>query len=57
MSKHDQNLFLEDMLDANEAIRCYTNGFDIKRFTHDRKTIDAVIRNLEILREAANQVP
>ena len=49
MSKFDHNLFLEDMLDAIEAISCYTNGLDIKRFIDDRKTVDAVIRNLEIL--------
>ena len=57
MSKRDHNLFLEDMLDAIEAISCYTNGLDIKRFIDDRKTVDAVIRNSEILGEAASQVP
>ena len=57
MSKRDHNLFLEDMLDSIEAISCYTNGLDIKRFIKDRKTVDAVIRNLEILGEAASQVP
>ena len=57
MPKRDYNLFLEDMLDAIEAISSYTNGLDIKRFIDDRKTVDAVIRNLEILGEAASQVP
>ena len=52
MSKRDHNLFLEDMLDAIEAISHYT-----KSFIDDRKTVDAVIRNLEILGEPANQVP
>ena len=57
MSKRDHNLFLEDMLDAIEAISRYTNSLDIKSFIDDRKTVDAVIRNLEILGEPANQVP
>ena len=57
MSKRDHNLFLEDMLDAIEAISGYTNSLDIKSFIDDRKTVDAVIRNLEILGEAASQVP
>ena len=57
MSKRDHNLFLEDMLDAIEAISRYTNSLDIKSFIDDRKTVDAVIRNLEILGEAASQVP
>ena len=57
MSKFDHNLFLEYMLDAIEVISCYTNGLDIKRFIDDRKTVDAVIRNLEILWGAASQVP
>jgi uncharacterized protein with HEPN domain len=53
----DFNLFLDDINSALEKIEEYTRGIDFNAFTQDRKTIDAVIRNFEILGEATKQIP
>ena len=54
---HDVRLYLEDMLEAVRRVRSYTAGLDEPSFRADSKTIDAVLRNLEILGEAAKCVP
>ena len=45
------------MRDALLRIREYTEGLDLERFCADRRTIDAVQRNLEVLCEAAKHLP
>jgi len=35
----------------------YTDGMTFEEFAKDSKTIDAVIRNFEIIGEAANRLP
>jgi uncharacterized protein with HEPN domain len=57
MSKRDTSVLLHDMLEASARIIEYTKGMSQSDFSHDRKTIDAVTRNFEILGEAANKVP
>ena len=47
---------LEDMLDAAQKIQKYTLGLTQESFIEDDKTIDAVIRNFEIIGEAANRI-
>ena len=56
MYRRDTILLLEDMLDAALKIRRYTLGFDFNRFLKDDKTTDAVVRNFEIIGEAANRI-
>jgi uncharacterized protein with HEPN domain len=56
MSKRDASLLLEDMLEAAEKIERFTNGMDYSAFIEDDKTIDAVVRNFEIIGEAANSL-
>jgi uncharacterized protein with HEPN domain len=56
MSKRDQILLLEDMLDSAIKIKKYTELLDFQGFIKDDKTIDAVVRNLEIIGEAANRI-
>lgn len=56
MSKRDNDLLLEDMLEAAEKIKKYTQGFDFNMFSNEDKTIDAVVRNFEIIGEAASRV-
>ncbi len=56
MSKRDPTLFLDDMLEALGHIEEYTEGFSNEEFFRDQKTIDAVIRNLEILGEACGEI-
>ena len=57
MSKRDVRLLLEDMLESIARIERYTSGLDFGRFSEDERTVDAVVRNLEILGEAARQIP
>jgi uncharacterized protein with HEPN domain len=53
----DHRLYLDDIMEAIVKIRHYTAGMDYKTFTKDTKTQDAVIRNLEIIGEAAGRLP
>jgi uncharacterized protein with HEPN domain len=53
----DYKVYLEDMLGAVEKILRYTRGLSLDDLLLDEKTMDAVIRNLEILGEAAKRVP
>jgi len=53
----DHRLYLDDILEAVVRIKEYTSGCDSELFSNDRKTQDAVIRNLEIIGEAARNLP
>jgi uncharacterized protein with HEPN domain len=53
----DFEVYLEDILQAIGKIRIYTAGLTRDEFSQDDKTIDAVIRNLEIIGEAAKMIP
>ncbi len=53
----DYSSCLEDILDAIGAIREYTHSLTREAFGRDRKTVDAVLRNLEVIGEAVKQVP
>jgi len=53
----DYLLYLDDILDAIHQIQSYVQGQDEAAFALDRKTQDAVIRNLEIIGEAARNLP
>lgn len=53
----DPLLRLEDILDASEAIEGYLLGYDYESFVSDRRTVDAVTRNLEIIGEAVKHLP
>ena len=54
MSKRDTLLLLDDMLQSAQKIKRYTKDLDYDSFLADDKTIDAVVRNFEIIGEAAN---
>lgn len=45
------------LLDCIEKIDRYVNGYDYDRFVADSRTMDAVIRQIEVLGEAASTVP
>jgi uncharacterized protein with HEPN domain len=53
----DFRVFLDDILEAIIKIKSYTTGMDYESFIQDHKTVDAVIRNLEIVGEAAKGIP
>lgn len=48
--------YLQHVLEAIGNIQDYTAGMDLDAFMADRKTRDAVIRNLEVIGEACNNV-
>lgn len=53
----DFRLYLDDILEAIHQIQTYLADQDEEAFTKDRKTQDAVIRNLEIIGEAVGKLP
>ncbi len=55
-SERDQILFLEDMERAILRVQEYISDMYFEDFEEDTKTIDAVIRNFEIIGEAAKNV-
>ena len=56
MSNRDLKLLLEDMLESALKIKRYTSNLDFDTFVNDDKTVDAVVRNFEIIGEAANRI-
>jgi uncharacterized protein with HEPN domain len=57
MSKRSIELLVEDILESIEKIERYTEGMTQDSFQNDDKTTDAVVRNLEIIGEAAGRLP
>jgi uncharacterized protein with HEPN domain len=57
MSKRTPKLLLEDIIESAEKILQYTEGISYEEFSKDNKTVDAVIRNFEIIGEASNLLP
>jgi len=57
MSKREPGVLLDDIRNSINKIEHYTAGLDEASFLADEKTIDAVVRNLEIIGEAAKQLP
>ncbi len=49
--------YLRDVLDRIAKVRMYIEGYDFERFCNDEKTVDAVIRNIEVIGEAVRHVP
>jgi uncharacterized protein with HEPN domain len=56
MSKRSTDLLLLDMKEAAEKILKYTQGLSFEDFLADDKTIDAVVRNFEIIGEASLRI-
>ena len=57
MSRRTVEVLLEDMWEAIEKIERYTKGVDQETFQVDDKTVDSVVRNLQVIGEAANRLP
>ena len=49
MSEREWFLFCEDIIESIGLIEEYTKGMGLEEFAEDRKTIDAVVRNMQIL--------
>ena len=57
MSKRIPELLIDDIIISANKILSYTECMSFEEFIEDEKTIDAVIRNFEIIGEAANKLP
>jgi len=57
MSKRPVDLLLDDICEAIDRIELYISGMSFDVFSKDRKSVDAVVRNLEIIGEASNRLP
>lgn len=53
----DWIMYLDDMIDCCRKVIKYTGDADRKTFFSDSMAYDAVLRNLEILGEAAKSIP
>ncbi|MDD5673113.1 MAG: DUF86 domain-containing protein [Chitinivibrionales bacterium] len=56
MSERPDATLIEDMFQAAERVIGYSQGLSFEEFFQDTKTQDAVVRNIEILGEAAGNV-
>lgn len=52
----NERFYLEDILDSCNQIMKYTTGMSLEEFSQDRKTFDAVVRNVEIIGEASKNL-
>lgn len=56
MSKRTDREFVSDIQEAIRRVMDYTSGMTYEAFLADTKTQDAVVRNLEIIGEAAKNL-
>ncbi len=56
MPRREWRLRVEDILDAIARIQRYVEGLTFEQFLADQKTVDAVVRNLEIIGEAVRHL-
>ena len=56
MSKRDNVLLIHDMIESVQKLMTYTRDMSFDQFKSDSKTVDAVIRNFEVIGEAANRL-
>lgn len=57
MPRRAWRLRIEDILSSIERIQRYIAGMTYDEFCADERTADAVVRNIEIIGEAARHVP
>ncbi len=57
MPKRELRLFLADILDAIAKVERYIEDLSFEEFEENDMAVDAVVRNLEIIGEAARQLP
>jgi len=53
----ETKLYLNDILTCIERIQEYTDSLSFEEFSADNRTIDAVVRNFEIIGEAVKNIP
>jgi uncharacterized protein with HEPN domain len=53
----DYRLFLEDIMECGARVQSYSANLDFDGFVSNRMAYDAILRNLELIGEAAKNVP
>jgi uncharacterized protein with HEPN domain len=49
--------YVTDILTCFQETQEFTQGLDFDAFARDRRTINAVVRSLEVMGEAAKRIP
>jgi uncharacterized protein with HEPN domain len=57
MKRRDLRDYLLDIIDSIDDIENFTENLTYEQFVKDRKTLNAVVRSIEIIGEAAKQLP
>ena len=57
MPRRDWKLCIKDILESIAKIQRYTEGTTFETFATDEMRVDAVVRNITIIGEAAGRVP
>lgn len=57
MSERQWRFYLDDMIDFAEHVLTYSEGFDQATFESTGLNYDAIVRNLELIGEAATHIP
>ena len=57
MRKRELGDYIQDILEAIVEVDDFTRGLKFEDFYRDRKTINAVVRSLEIIGEASKKIP
>jgi uncharacterized protein with HEPN domain len=57
MKKRDYTDYVEDIVTAIADIEQFVKDMEFEEFSKDKKTVFAVVRALEIIGEAARQIP
>ena len=57
MKKQDYRDYLQDILDSINDTEEFVKGITFEEFLQDKKSINAVIRSIEVIGEAAKKIP
>ena len=57
MKTRDYRDYLQDILDAVNDIESFVESMTYEEFIKDRKTLNAVVRSIEIIGEASKNIP
>jgi uncharacterized protein with HEPN domain len=57
MKKRELGDYIQDIVEALGEVEDFTAGMQFEDFVEDKKTINAVVRSLEVIGEAAKKMP
>lgn len=57
MKKREYLDYIQDIVESINDIESFTKGIDFNDFIKDKKTINAVVRSLEVIGKASKKVP